>query len=293
MRLKNSTLLAYGARHRFLEVLEVGGIGWTSGAQPMDNPFGGPQSTGDFRNIGLHCLAVAAVCEVIAILLRWEADAIAEMRTFGLYHDLGKRHEIMLKDALRGTEQGASGAYNDAGRARVRRHLKAQGVNPTLLIADAWTGHPALARLNGTGDAPVPMPAQILFLADDIIYTTAGECGGTTDVVPVRQRMRDFIDRYPWMLVQGLARFADGSVVEVSDVTDIRALATIRGGELPVNASSFMLLQPLTDERMSVEIAQLANIALADPNDHRAAHLLLVDRISAMLRAEPFAVAAD
>ncbi len=37
----------------------------------------------------------------------------------------------------------------------------------------------------------------------------------------------------------------------------------------------------------------LANIALADPNDHRAAHLLLVDRISAMLRAEPFAVAAD
>lgn len=272
MQISKESLERFGVVHDLFPLLETAGVGRNSGKTPWINPFTGKEDTEDFSNVGWHCLAVAIVADAMGRILK--VSDLRHLIVMGAAHDAGKRFEVMKRKALKEAGRDAADAYTKEAYGEMDRRLTAIGVAPALLAAGQWTGHTSLvAILRGEGT----LLERIIHVADDLVLT---DLTGTTEVLPVRERMRGFIERYPWLLWEGVASFADGTMETVRDVRNITALQHQFPGRILTSIRPFMELQPSVTEDLSVEFCRTIEIPISTAADAaRQAHTCFVGKV--------------
>lgn len=213
-----------------ITLLRVGGV------HPLDNldmlnPYTGQLDQESFKNVGEHCLAVAACAEVIALRLA-QAGVISPLEVMSvteraLIHDANKRLEVMRKKA--GVD-----AYSEQAYKTVRAVLSSSEVSLELanyfVVAGQETGHNSLkdfleVRRGGVRLISDRMAEKIVHLADDMTFTSIPKNNQppTTYFLAPEERMvrADFDIRYPFLRKEGLGFDTKGKAVVVKDITSL------------------------------------------------------------------------
>ncbi len=223
--------------------LELGGV-HPDISEPIENPYiEGEKDSGDYRNIGEHCVDVGIVAQKIASSLK-ETGSIDE-KTYlqiverALIHDTNKRFEILRHEAQKAgqpIEVFSRSAY-ETMFAVLEKNGHSGPELEYIKTAGKETGHGSLVDFLTLNDQDEPVLHQdktlsemIVHLADDMVASPLKDrkTGGLltknsgTQFVSTAKRMDlgNFSSRYTFLYQEGIAFDQDGQAITVKNQQD-------------------------------------------------------------------------
>lgn len=258
-----------------MEILKLGGVHPDQSQNPsLTNPYTNTPHTGDYSNIGRHCIAVAACFEAIAKpLVDNQAISQAEFENGiqrALIHDATKRFETMRRDYLK-TNSGNS--YSSQAYEEVIKKIGPTISSPELLEylthAGVETGHNSLPNFLVNNDSRLlliegSLVQKVIHLSDDMTASSIpfpGSPEKTYFVTPeLKMLITGYVYKYPWMWTQGFG-FSSDKVQVVDNLVSHQ-------NELE-HCYSYAKYQPLVSNAIAAEIVTLTNspIFTGNPED--------------------------
>lgn len=241
------------------------------------NPYTKQFTPERFNNVGEHCMAAGYCALKIAEAMRdsgvIDEQAVQWIVGRALIHDINKPFETMRRDAAK-SGIVPEDIYSIAAYEMVKPFLLTAGIPEKtaqyVARAGSETGHNSFKDFIVPGEQGIErlvadkMLEKIVHLADDMTFTNNPEKGkrARTVFLTCRDRMfsAGFIEKYPFLWTEGLAKGSDGAIIPVRNIENLAEGQTLIG--------HYAALQVQIARRICIELQVLIDpSSRVDPED--------------------------